>query len=143
MSDKLSILVQLDTDPHPSVFDRVVAVAAATQPGAWEIGATAFGEMLPNHANRITLDTAKTDKWGLPVVKIDCATGENERLMRKDMANDMAETLEACGVLRGAAWYDLEFALDTAAPAAHSSTPFTCMTTVPPTKHFDMRCRFL
>ena len=27
----------------------------------------------------------KKDKWGLPVLKIDCATGENERLMRKDM----------------------------------------------------------
>ena len=28
MSDKATILVQLDTDPHPSVFDRVVAVDA-------------------------------------------------------------------------------------------------------------------
>jgi hypothetical protein len=28
MSDKRKILVQLDTDPHPSVFDRVVAVDA-------------------------------------------------------------------------------------------------------------------
>jgi len=29
--DKSSILVQLDTDPHPSVFDRVVAVDAGVQ----------------------------------------------------------------------------------------------------------------
>src|SRR5436190_5823218 len=28
MSDKATILLQLDTDPHPSVFDRVVAVDA-------------------------------------------------------------------------------------------------------------------
>jgi GMC oxidoreductase len=28
----------------------------------------------------------------------DCATGENERLMRVDMANDMAVMLSACGV---------------------------------------------
>ena len=68
------------------------------QPGPWTIGATAFGEMLPNHANRVTLDTSKKDKWGLPVLAIDCATGENERLMRKDMMDDMAETLEAAGV---------------------------------------------
>ena len=54
--------------------------------------------MLPNHANRITLDPVKKDKWGLPVLAIDCATGENERLMRKDMMNDMAEMLEAAGV---------------------------------------------
>lgn len=71
---------------------------AATVPGAWGIGGTAFGEMLPNHSNTIALDETKKDKWGLPVVKIDCATGENERLMRKDMMADMAEMLEQCGV---------------------------------------------
>jgi len=71
---------------------------AAAQPGAWGIGATAFGEMLPNHDNRISLDPTTRDKWGLPVVKIDCATGENERLMRKDMTADMADMLEQCGV---------------------------------------------
>ena len=70
----------------------------AAQPGPWTIGATAFGEMLPNHNNKIGLDPAKKDKWGLPVLKIDCATGENERLMRVDMMNDMAEMLERCGV---------------------------------------------
>ncbi len=67
-------------------------------PGDWGIGATAFGEMLPNHANMVALDQTKKDKWGLPVVKIDCATGENERLMRHDMAIDMAEMLEQSGV---------------------------------------------
>src|SRR5258708_8502146 len=66
-------------------------------PGHWKFGATAFGEMLPNHANKIGLDTQKKDKWGLPVLKIDCATGENERLMRKDMIADMAEMLEQAG----------------------------------------------
>ena len=66
-------------------------------PGPWKFGATAFGEMLPNHANRVGLDRSKKDKWGLPVLEIDCATGENERLMRKDMINDMAEMLEQAG----------------------------------------------
>jgi choline dehydrogenase-like flavoprotein len=32
------------------------------------------------------------------VLKIDCATGENERLMRRDMMTDMAEMLEQSGV---------------------------------------------
>ncbi|HEX6999946.1 MAG TPA: GMC family oxidoreductase [Gammaproteobacteria bacterium] len=68
------------------------------QPGPWRIGATAFGEMLPSHANRVWLDESRTDKWGLPVLAIDCAVGENERLMRRDMMNDMAEMLEAAGV---------------------------------------------
>jgi choline dehydrogenase-like flavoprotein len=69
-----------------------------SQPGQWTIGGTAFGEMLPNHENKISLDETKKDKWGLPVLKIDCATGENERLMRKDMKTDMAEMLEQSGV---------------------------------------------
>jgi choline dehydrogenase-like flavoprotein len=70
----------------------------AAEPGAWGVGATAFGEMLPNHKNKVTLDDKKTDKWGMSVLKIDCATGENERLMRKDMVHDMEELLEQCGV---------------------------------------------
>src|SRR5512132_3331328 len=71
---------------------------ALSQPGGWGIGATAFGEMLPNHANQVSIDQTKKDKWGLPVLKIDCATGENERLMRRDMQVDMAELLEQSGV---------------------------------------------
>ncbi len=77
-------------------------------PGKWTIGATAFGEMLPSHANRITLDHTRTDRWGLPVLAIDCETGENERLMRVDMANDMAEMLEATGV-QDVRTYDNEY----------------------------------
>jgi choline dehydrogenase-like flavoprotein len=71
---------------------------AMTEPGQWSVGGTAFGEMLPNHANTVSLDQTKKDKWGMPVVKIDCATGENERLMRKDMITDMAEMLDQTGV---------------------------------------------
>jgi len=81
---------------------------AMAQPGQWTIGATAFGEMLPNHANKVSLDQAKKDKWGLPVVKIDCATGENERLMRKDMIADMGDMLEGCGV-KSVNTYDAEY----------------------------------
>jgi len=67
-------------------------------PGGWSIGATAFGEMLPSHDNVVGIDETKTDKWGLPVLKIDCEIGENEQMMRVDMMNDMAEMLEESGV---------------------------------------------
>jgi len=36
---------------------------AISEPGPWQIGMTAFGEMLPEHSNRIYLDPKKTDKW--------------------------------------------------------------------------------
>ena len=81
---------------------------AMAQPGQWTIGATAFGEMLPNHANKVGLDETKKDKWGLPVLKIDCATGENERLMRRDMIADMADMLEQTGV-KNVRTYDNEY----------------------------------
>jgi choline dehydrogenase-like flavoprotein len=81
---------------------------AMSLPGQWTIGATAFGEMLPNPSNRVTIDAAKTDRWGLPVLAIDCEIGENERLMRRDMANDMAEMLDATGV-KDVRTYDNEY----------------------------------
>src|SRR5580658_5491583 len=68
------------------------------EPGGWTIGMTAFGEVLPNHDNKVTLDKDKRDKWGLPVLAMDADIGPNEKRMRKDMANDAAEMLEAAGV---------------------------------------------
>lgn len=68
------------------------------EPGAWTIGITGFGEMLPYHENRIFLDKNKKDKWGLPVLSIDVEIKENEKKMRKDMMEDAKEMLEAAGV---------------------------------------------
>ncbi len=64
----------------------------------WSIGITAFGEMLPYHENKITLDKSVKDKWGLPVLKFDVEIKENEKKMRIDMMNDAKEMLEAAGV---------------------------------------------
>jgi choline dehydrogenase-like flavoprotein len=64
----------------------------------WSINITAFGEMLPDHSNKITLDKDKKDKWGLPVLAFDVETKENEKKMRVDMMNDAKEMLEAAGV---------------------------------------------
>ncbi|HEY1793481.1 MAG TPA: GMC family oxidoreductase [Opitutaceae bacterium] len=72
--------------------------AALLEPGHWQMGIGAFGETLPNHNNKVTLDKNKKDKWGLPVLAMDADIGENEHKMRKDMADDAAEMLEAAGV---------------------------------------------
>src|SRR5438477_6567361 len=56
---------------------------AMWMPGGWTIGATAFGEMLQNHANKVSIDTTKRDKSGMPVLAIDCAIGESARAMRR------------------------------------------------------------
>jgi len=70
---------------------------ALTVPGGWTMGMTAFGEILPRHENRISLDPVKKDKWGMPVIAFDCKLSENELAMRKDMMADAAEMLEAGG----------------------------------------------
>jgi choline dehydrogenase-like flavoprotein len=71
---------------------------AISTPGQWQIGMTAFGEMLPDHSNRIYLDKTKTDKWGNPVLAIDVEIKENEIKMRKDMMQDAIDMLEQSGI---------------------------------------------
>jgi len=71
---------------------------ALSKPGPWTIGMTAFGEILPYHENRIFLDKEKKDKWGLPVLAIDCEIKDNEKKMREDMKNDGMEMLAAAGL---------------------------------------------
>ena len=69
-----------------------------TEPGKWSMGLSGFGEILPYHENKVTLDKTKKDKWGLNVLAIDCELKENEIKMRKDMISDASEMLEASGV---------------------------------------------
>jgi choline dehydrogenase-like flavoprotein len=79
----------------------------AATPGPWYIRMGGFGEILPNHANRVTLDKTRKDKWGLPLLAFDAQLRENELKMRKDMADDAAEMLEAAG-FREVKTYDRE-----------------------------------
>jgi len=71
---------------------------AASEPGTWTMGMGGFGEILPYHENKITLDKTKKDKWGLNVLAFDVELKENEKKMRIDMINDAKEMLEAAGV---------------------------------------------
>lgn len=71
---------------------------ALSEPGGWSIGITAFGEILPYHENKILLDKNKKDKWGLPVLAMDCELKDNELKMRKDMMEDAKEMLEIAGI---------------------------------------------
>ncbi len=71
---------------------------ALCEPGPWTMGITGFGEMLPYYENRVFIDKSKTDKWGQPVLAIDCEIKANELKMREDMKNDAAEMLEAAGL---------------------------------------------
>jgi len=71
---------------------------ALSEPGPWTMGMGGFGEILPYHENKVTLDKTKKDKWGLNILATDAEWKENERKMRIDMKNDAIEMLEAAGV---------------------------------------------
>jgi choline dehydrogenase-like flavoprotein len=77
---------------------------ALCEPGPWTMGIGGFGEILPYHENKMSLDKSKTDKWGLPVISFDAELKDNEKKMRIDMKNDAVEMLEAAGVKNVSGW---------------------------------------
>jgi len=56
-----------------------------------------FGETLPYFDNKVSLDTSRKDKWGLPVIAIDCWARDNEWKMRDDEVATASEMLEKIG----------------------------------------------
>jgi len=66
-------------------------------PGGWSVRLAGFGEMLPNPENRVTLHATKTDEWGMPQLKIDCAHGENDKALGRMMLEDAKAMLIAAG----------------------------------------------
>lgn len=65
--------------------------------GPWTTRIHGFGEMLPYRDNRVTLHPTRTDKWGIPLVHIDCRIGDNEQAMAKQIIADSTAMLVAAG----------------------------------------------
>jgi choline dehydrogenase-like flavoprotein len=72
--------------------------SALSEPGGWTMGVGGFGETLPNHDNKVTLDKTRKDKWGLNIPAIDAVLRDNEYKMRKDMQADAIEMMTAVGL---------------------------------------------
>ncbi|HHC79096.1 MAG TPA: GMC family oxidoreductase, partial [Flavobacteriia bacterium] len=67
------------------------------EPGGWRMSLGGFGECLPNHDNKMTLDYDRLDEWGLPTITFDAQWRENELEMRKDMVQQAVDMLEKAG----------------------------------------------
>jgi len=67
------------------------------RPGPWGFSLYGFGEMLPRPENFVEIDKTKVDAWGIPVVKIRCAYGDNEKALVHDMSITGAEMLAEAG----------------------------------------------
>ena len=83
---------------------------ALSEPGKWTMNLGGFGEMLPDHSNKMTLDKNKKDKWGLPTIIFDAELKENELRMRKDMIADGIEMLTNAG-LKNVEGFDTGYAV--------------------------------
>ena len=70
---------------------------AVTKPGPYQISITCFGELLPYHENKMYLNYAKKDKFGMPIITFDAKLRENERKLRIDGVQCGIEMLEAAG----------------------------------------------
>jgi choline dehydrogenase-like flavoprotein len=84
--------------------------SAVAKPGEWTIGMGGFGEILPYHDNKVVINKEKKDKHGLPTLTFDAILRDNEMKMRKDMANDAAEMLDAAG-FKNIQMYDREIGI--------------------------------
>ncbi|MGE5108438.1 MAG: GMC oxidoreductase, partial [Sphingobacteriales bacterium] len=70
---------------------------ALSEPGAWQMNLYAFGECLPYEDNRVTLNHDKKDKWGRPIITVNCEFKENEKAMHEEMGSNANEILETAG----------------------------------------------
>lgn len=67
------------------------------KPGEWSIGIGGFGECLPYHENKVTLNYDNLDEWGLPTLEFDVEFKENELQMRESMMKEAVNMLKSAG----------------------------------------------
>ncbi len=70
---------------------------ALSEPGVWDLWMNGMGECLPYYDNQVTLSATQKDKWGMPLLEINCEYKENELKMLKDILQSGAEMLEKAG----------------------------------------------
>jgi choline dehydrogenase-like flavoprotein len=66
-------------------------------PGPWKIGFLPYAEMLPRADNRVTLHPTKRDRWGIPLIQIDCTHGPNDRALIERATADAQGMLQTLG----------------------------------------------
>jgi choline dehydrogenase-like flavoprotein len=74
------------------------AYKAAAKEAVETFNLQCYGEPLPRFENYVELDPKVVDKFGIPVLRMHIAWGENERNLVKDAGEQSAEMLEAAGV---------------------------------------------
>jgi choline dehydrogenase-like flavoprotein len=60
--------------------------------------AVAFSEMAARRENRVVLHPRRVDRWGIPILHIDCAFGDEERRYASDQAAALRLLADVAGV---------------------------------------------
>ena len=87
-----------DRNPEQHSNFGVQIYAAKTSLGRMGLYLSAFHEMLPQTNNRVALDPHRRDRWGIPVLRIDCKHGLSETKGAASMKlalGELAGTLNA------------------------------------------------
>lgn len=67
-------------------------------PGKWRFSMNGFGEMLPQERNRVYLNYNRRDRYGIPLLRVDCVFGDNDAKIKKAIAEEGANMLRAAGL---------------------------------------------
>jgi len=65
--------------------------------GVWKFRAHMMGETIPKEENKVSLDKAKVDAWGIPLLNIDVDYDDNDEKMIKDFHEQFSEMFEKAG----------------------------------------------
>ena len=65
--------------------------------GVWRVGSHMMGETIPKETNFVSLDTQKTDEWGMPLLKVNVDYDDNDEKMTQDFFEQFTEMYEKAG----------------------------------------------
>ena len=65
--------------------------------GNWKVGSHMMGETIPKEESQLSLDSTKTDKYGIPQLRINLDYDDNDFKMGKDYLEQMTEMFETAG----------------------------------------------
>lgn len=65
--------------------------------GNWQVGSHMMGETIPKESSQVTLDTKKTDDWGVPLLHIAVDYDDNDAKMKKDYLDTMEDMFQTAG----------------------------------------------
>lgn len=75
-----------------------VQLYRASQGAGSHFQAVSFSEMTPRAENRVELDMNRTDRWGVPTLRIACAANDAELARASRQADAIREIADAVGV---------------------------------------------